>query len=118
MTASEIAYLFAIKELAAGGDGGARCKFVAEKLHFSRASASRALDKLCVKRMIRRTAHNGFALTEAGAAAVETYDKCVRAVQGELIARFGCRESAARADALRVVCALSEENLKKLAQEE
>ena len=66
MTASEIAYLIAVKETAREGKGGeARSKDVAERIGLSRASVSRAVEKLCAKRLTARTERNGVVLTEA-----------------------------------------------------
>lgn len=119
MTASEIAYLIAVKETAREGKGGeARSKDVAERIGLSRASVSRAVEKLCAKRLAARTERNGVVLTDAGAAEVERYEACIAAVQKAILKRFGCRECVAKADALRVVCALSAENFKRLCEEE
>lgn len=113
MTASEVSYLLTIGELSKAG--GVRLKDVAEKRNLSGASVCRAVDRLCEKRYIRRE-ENRLVLTEKGEAAVREYEMCVEMIRLEIEARFGCRESVARKDALGVVCAFSEENFEKLLQ--
>ncbi len=119
MSASEIAYMIAIDETAKNcKTGEAMGKSVAEKRNLSRASTSRALDKLCAKKLLMRTEKKGYVLTDRGREVIGVYESCIRRVKEELAIRFGCRDAVAYEDALRIVCALSGENLSKLAKSE
>lgn len=113
MSMSEIKYLITVYDLAKNYKK-VRQIDIAECLQYSKASVSIAMDNLECKRLIKKDDNGSIVILPAGAAIAEQYIKCAEKVEGMLINKLSSRASAAKSDALKIICAMSKENFDRL----
>ena len=115
MTSSEIKYLTVLKELQDGG-GRARAVDLADRLVCAKPSVTRAMEKLVRRRFVKRTPEREFCLTEQGRELAERYRRELDFLRSMLTDRVGLHPNCARADALAILGAISEECENKLCE--
>ncbi len=99
LTASNIRYLLAIKEL--DGANGVRCVDIAEALGVSKPSVHNMMDAFSKMGLVTRDAYSAVSLTEAGRETAERYSRCYRQVSRMLDDSF-----PGITDISQAVCAL------------
>ncbi len=113
MTSSEIKYLTVLKELQ---DSGIRVRAVdlADRLVCSKPSITRAMEKLISRKLVQRTPTREFLLTERGAEIAAGFQRDLEFLRGMLARCLGLHPSYARADALAILGAVSDDCARKL----
>lgn len=87
LTASNIRYLLAVKELGRA-DGGARCIDIAAALKLSKPSVHNMMDSLSRSGLVCKNAYGMVYFTDAGRAAAERYARYYSAVASMLARNF------------------------------
>jgi Mn-dependent DtxR family transcriptional regulator len=112
MRNSEINYLLAIYEIEKN-DQPVRCIDIANKLNYSKASVSRAIDLLCYKMLISKNTNRKIVLTNKGKNLAGIILKAVNYVKKLLIIQFhNCKESYRKA--IYIVSILDNEDLEQI----
>ena len=102
LTASNIRYLLAVRELGRA-DGGARCIDIAAALKLSKPSVHNMMDSLARNGFVCKNAYGMVYLTDAGREAAERYARYYTAVASMLMRNF-----PNTADLRDAACLLSE----------
>lgn len=82
---------------------------LADRLVCAKPSVTRAMENLMRRKAVERTPQREFCLTEEGEALAERYFGELEFLRAMLTERMGLRENCARADALAILGAISEE---------
>lgn len=107
MSSSELRYLIAANDLAAGG-GTVKQTDIANKLGVTKVSAYNALERLKEKGYIEKSDRK-VALTEKGKEILNEYMTIIDFISAHLALRCGTPRERAYDDALNATCAFSDE---------